>query len=164
MYMYQQKSTITNLLGKQHFNSNNEYIGGKHINRYIQQGMKSNCRCTQNKGGASSSRQLSSSSDESYRGIVIFRDLIAAVSASFWENMLPSLQRKFQRCWMHACYDALEVRHIFVSNIIQNTTGSLVKTSYFTLPSLTDITPAIRPIKCFVQTKFIFVSKHCFYL
>lgn len=44
MYMYQQKSTITNLLGKQHFNSNNEYIGGKNINRYIQQGMKSNCR------------------------------------------------------------------------------------------------------------------------
>lgn len=39
MYMYQQKSTITNLLGKQHFNSNNEYIGGKHINRYIQQGI-----------------------------------------------------------------------------------------------------------------------------
>lgn len=65
MYMYQQKSTITNLLGKQHFNSNNEYIGGKNINRYIQQGMKSNLRCTQNKGGASSSRQLSSSSDES---------------------------------------------------------------------------------------------------
>lgn len=44
MYMYQQKSTITNLLGKQHFNSNNEYIGVKNINRYIQQGMKSNCR------------------------------------------------------------------------------------------------------------------------
>lgn len=109
-------------------------------------------------------RQLSSSSDESYRGIVIFRDLIAAVSASFWEKMLPSLQRKFQRCWMHACYDALEVRHIFASNMFQNTIGSLVNTSYFTLPSLTDITPAIRPITCFVQTKFIFVSKHCFYL
>lgn len=35
---------LTNLLGKQHFNSNYEYIGGKNINRYIQQGMKSNCR------------------------------------------------------------------------------------------------------------------------
>lgn len=163
MYMYQQKSTITNLLGKQHFNNNNEYIGGKNINRYIQQGMKSNCRCTQNKGGASSSRQLSSSSDESYRGIVIFRDLIAAVSASFWEKMLPSLQRKFQRCWMHACYDALEVtKDIYLLATCSRI--QLVKTSYFTLPSLTDITPAIRPIKCFVQTKFIFVSKHCFYL
>lgn len=133
MYMYQQKSTITNLLGKQHFNSNNEYIGGKNINRYIQQGMKSNCRCTQNKGGASSSRQLSSSSDESYRGIVIFRDLIAAVSASFWEKMLPSLQRQFQRCWMHACYDALEVRHIFASNMFQNTTSKNV-IFYVTFP------------------------------
>lgn len=78
-------------------------------------------------------RQLSSSSDESYRGIVIFRDLIAAVSASFWEKMLPSLQRKFQRCWMHACYDALEVRHIFASNMFQNTTSKNV-IFYVTFP------------------------------
>lgn len=78
-------------------------------------------------------RQLSSSSDESYRGIVIFRDLIAAVSASFWEKMLPSLQRKFQRCWMHACYDALEVRHIFASNMFKNTTSKNV-IFYVTFP------------------------------
>lgn len=79
-------------------------------------------------------RQLSSSSDESYRGIVIFRDLIAAVSASFWEKMLPSLQRKFQRCWMHACYDALEVRHIFASNMFQNTTSKASCIFYVTFP------------------------------
>lgn len=78
-------------------------------------------------------RQLSSSSDESYRGIVIFRDLIAAVSASFWEKMLPSLQRQFQRCWMHACYDALEVRHMFASNMFQNTTSKNV-IFYVTFP------------------------------
>lgn len=163
MYMYQQKSTITNLLGKQHFNSNNEYIGGKNINRYIQQGNPSEIKLllyTEQRW-----RLFFPSVVELFWwGIVIFRDLIAAVSASFWEKMLPSLQRKFQRCWMHACYDALEVRHMFACNMFQNTIGSLVKTSYFTLPSLTDITPAIRPITCFVQTKFIFVSKHCFYL
>lgn len=67
MYMYQQKSTITNLLGKQHFNNNNEYIGVKNINRYIQQGMKSNCRSVVIVLYAEQRwrRQLSSSSDES---------------------------------------------------------------------------------------------------
>lgn len=44
-----------------------------------------------------------------------------------------SLQRKFQRCWMHACYDALEVRHIFASNVFQNTTSKNV-IFYVTFP------------------------------
>lgn len=44
-----------------------------------------------------------------------------------------SLQRKFQRCWMHACYDALEVRHMFASNMFQNTTSKNV-IFYVTFP------------------------------
>lgn len=36
-------------------------------------------------------------------------------------------------CWMHACYDALEVRHIFASNMFQNITSKNV-IFYVTFP------------------------------
>lgn len=165
MYMYQQKSTITNLLGKQHFNNNNEYIGGKNINRYIQQGYEIKLPLYTEQRW----RLFVPSVVELFWWVLTtYRDISWSYCSRFCfvlrKDATLSLQRKFQRCWMHACYDALEVRHMFACNMFQNTIGSLVKTSYFTLPSLTDITPAIRPITCFVQTKFIFVSKHCFYL
>lgn len=134
MYMYQQKSTITNLLGKQHFNSNNEYIGVKNINRYIQQGYEIKLPLYTEQRW----RLFVPSVVELFWWVLTrYRDISWSYCCRFCfvlrKDATLSLQRKFQRCWMHACYDALEVRHIFASNMFKNTTSKKV-IFYVTFP------------------------------